>query len=167
MATGTVQNMQDAMIAAAAICRARGARWTPLRQEMMALLLATERPSTAYALLDRLRAARGAVAPPTVYRTLDFLIGQGLAHRVGRLNAFVACTGAGHEHHAQFLICRTCGAVSEIEDIAVNDAVDIAAALHGFRRGALPIEIDGWCGSCAAQAENGPSQEYGHAHPAR
>ncbi len=49
---------------------------------------------TAYELLDRLRAAGLGGQPPVAYRALDFLVGNGFAHRIERLGAFVACTRA-------------------------------------------------------------------------
>ncbi len=60
--------------------------------------------------------AEGHAAKPLVaYRALDFLVSHGLAHRVERLNAFVACAHPGASHGAAFLICRGCDAVADIE----------------------------------------------------
>ena len=55
------------------------------------MILDAASPTGAYELLDRLRETRRGAAPPTVYRTLDFLLEQGLIHRVERLSAFVGC----------------------------------------------------------------------------
>ena len=61
---------------AAEQCAARGAQLTPLRRQVLRLVLTAEQPMGAYALLDRLREERGVAAPPTVYRALDFQIGR-------------------------------------------------------------------------------------------
>ena len=45
------------------------------------------RPVSAYELIEQVR-AKGVSAPPTVYRALQRLIGDGLAHRLESLNAF-------------------------------------------------------------------------------
>ena len=92
------------------------------------MILDAASPTGAYELLDRLRQTRRGAAPPTVYRTLDFLLEQGLIHRVERLSAFVGCVagctvdpdGESHTHAAQFLICRKCGRVVEMQDHDVS-----------------------------------------------
>ncbi len=139
--------------AAAAACQRGGVRFTDLRRHVLGLVLAADGPTTAYGLLERLRGTRWNAAPPTVYRALDFLLHQGLIHRVERLNAFVGCDeGASHAHAAQFLICNSCGAVDEVGDHAVTDAVGLAAAAKGFTPAHATIEIEGTCAACAGSA---------------
>ena len=137
-------------------CLRRGAQLTPLRRQVLDLVLQSDAPVGAYALLDRLKAARPGAAPPTVYRALDFLLEHGLIHKVERLNAFIGCTDAGHGHahdHGhphQFLICRSCGATAEIADHAVSHAIESAAQRAGFRLAEATVEIEGTCARCAA-----------------
>jgi Fur family transcriptional regulator, zinc uptake regulator len=133
---------------AAAACAGRGAHLTPLRRHVLGLILQADGPLTAYQLLDRLRAARRSAAPPTIYRALDFLLAQRLIHKVERLNAFVACAESGHEHPAQFLICRQCGAVTEIEDRVAASALEHAAEREGFHPRMTVVEIEGTCAAC-------------------
>jgi Fur family zinc uptake transcriptional regulator len=144
---------------AAARCTRAGAQLTELRRQVLALVLEAEQPLGAYALLDKLKAQRPGAAPPTVYRALDFLLEQGLIHKVERLNAFVGCVEAGHDHahdhhhHPhQFLICRNCGLTIEISDHAVSHAVSDAAARFGFHVGHATVEVEGLCAACAAAA---------------
>lgn len=135
--------------AAAAACAQAGGQLTALRRHVLALVLAAESPLTAYQLLDRLKQTRSAV-PATIYRALDFLLEQHLIHKVERLNAFIPCTDAAHGHHAvQFLICRNCGTVDEMEDAAIARALNQAAARKGFTPGNAVIELDGTCATCA------------------
>ena len=137
--------------AAAAICVHDGARLTELRREVFKLILQADGPIGAYRLLDRLKETRLRAAPPTVYRALDFLMQQGLIHRVERLNAFISCDDAGrHDHAVQFLICRTCGNVDEVEDKGIADALRHAADAQGFKPGHATVELEGTCASCAA-----------------
>ena len=144
-----------------AICTGRGAKLTALRRDVLGLILEADTPVGAYDLLDRLRRSRGNAAPPTVYRALDFLGAQGLVHRVERLAAFVGCvahpeldgtTPAPHAqtHTAQFLICRRCRRVIELDDPELPHALAAAAARHGFAVGTATIEAEGLCASCAA-----------------
>jgi Fur family zinc uptake transcriptional regulator len=79
---------------AEALCARRGAQLTALRRQVLALVLGSEQPLGAYALLDKRKAERAGAAPPPVYRALDFLLDQGLIHKVERLNAFVGCADA-------------------------------------------------------------------------
>jgi Fur family zinc uptake transcriptional regulator len=154
---GTAHHL-TALERAEALCQTRGVQLTPLRREVLRLVLEAEAPIGAYALLDQLKASRAKAAPPTVYRALDFLLEQGLIHRLERLNAFMGCAEAldGHGHHHdhahdhphQFLICRGCGATREISDHAVAEAISAAAAKAGFSAARSTVEIEGYCGKC-------------------
>ena len=151
--TATISREQQ-LIEAEAACLRRGAKLTPLRRQVLELILAADSPVGAYALLDRLKASRPGAAPPTVYRALDFLLENGLIHKVERLNAFIGCAEAGHghahdhDHPHQFLICRRCGATVEIADHAVADAIAAAAARVGFTAVEATVEIEGVCARC-------------------
>ena len=141
---------------AEALCQTRGVQLTPLRRDVLRLVLEAEAPIGAYALLDQLKASRAKAAPPTVYRALDFLLEQGLIHRLERLNAFMSCVEAldghghdhAHDHPHQFLICRGCGATREISDHGVANAISAAAAKAGFSAARATVEIEGFCGKC-------------------
>jgi Fur family zinc uptake transcriptional regulator len=147
------------------VCAGRGARLTDLRRQVLGLILDADGPTGAYDLLDRLRSTRRKAAPPTVYRALDFLLEQGLIHRVERLSAFVGCVSHGadlHGHAAQFLICRRCGQVKEIDDHALADALAQAASRAGFTVGTATIEAEGLCTAC--YRESGTEREDAAAH---
>ncbi len=133
------------------ICARRGVRLTDIRREVLGLILDAAGPAGAYDLLDRLKATRQRAAPPTVYRALDFLLEHGLIHKLERLSAFVGCVGHdrdGDGHAAQFLICRTCKRVTEIEDHEVAHALADAAARAGFSVTRATIEAEGQCAMC-------------------
>jgi Fur family zinc uptake transcriptional regulator len=155
---GTVEAVLDQ---AAAACTRRGAQLTPLRRQVLRLVLEADQPLGAYALLDRLKAQRAGAAPPTVYRALDFLREHGLIHRVERLNAFIGCVEAAqhpadcgcpaeHSHPHQFLICTRCGATAEISDGPVTRALEAAAQRQGFVLHRAMVEAEGVCARCAA-----------------
>jgi Fur family zinc uptake transcriptional regulator len=150
--------LDAALDRAAATCLRHGAQLTELRRQVLRLVLEAEQPIGAYALLDRLQQARRGAAPPTVYRALDFLLAQGLIHKVERLNAFIGCDEAGHghahgeDHPHQFLICRDCGATAEICDSGVAAAIARAAAEAGFTPRRSTMEVEGTCAKCAAGA---------------
>jgi Fur family zinc uptake transcriptional regulator len=147
---------------AEAICERRGANLTELRRHVLGLVLDAASPTGAYDLLDRLRQTRRGAAPPTVYRALDFLLEQGLIHRVERLSAFVGCVagctadpdGESHAHAAQFLICRVCGRVVEMQDHQVSTVLARAAKHAGYSVLNATIEAEGLCSTCRAAAHN-------------
>jgi Fur family zinc uptake transcriptional regulator len=142
------------------LCERRGANLTELRRRVLGMILDAASPTGAYELLDRLRQNRRGAAPPTVYRTLDFLLEQGLVHRIERLAAFVGCVagctaeadGAAHTHAAQFLICRECGRVVEMQNHDVSMVLTRAAQEAGFSIGSATIEAEGLCSTCRSAA---------------
>lgn len=139
---------------AAEVCARHGARLTEIRRRVLGLIFESRGPLGAYALLDRLKAERANATPVTVYRALDFLLENGLVHKIERLNAFIACTDQGehtheHGHAAQFLICRSCGTVAELEDHSIATAISHAAGRTGFRPDRATIEVEGVCETCA------------------
>jgi Fur family zinc uptake transcriptional regulator len=152
VATRQAEDITQRLENAAAICAQGGAKLTEIRRQVLGLILAAGEPVGAYALLDRLKLARANAAPVTVYRALDFLLAHGLIHKVERLNAFIGCVESGththHDHAVQFLICRSCGTVTEIEDPGIAAAVAQAAAASGFAPAHATVEVEGRCAAC-------------------
>lgn len=142
-------NLPALLQAAEQTCLKNGAQLTELRREVLALVFKAKGPVTAYQLLDQLKTTRKSAVPPTIYRSLEFLLENGLVHKIERLNAFVSCADADHHHaDAQFLICKNCGAVTELEDHAISEAIALAASKRGFKPNQTVVEIDGFCASC-------------------
>ena len=131
-----------------ALCRQRGGRLTKQRRTVLAMLTAARRPLSAYELLDLLKPADRAATPASTYRSLEFLVGVGLAHRLETTRSFVACEHPEHLHAVQFLICRTCGTVVETEDKRLVRATDELGERHGFALEQRTVELTGICGAC-------------------
>ncbi len=130
--------LEDVLQRAEALCHERGVRLTEQRKSVLKLLCASEKPLSAYELLDLMRGVVKNPAPPTVYRALDFLLEQGLVHKLESLHAYVGCTHPEHPHASQFLICDDCGEVSEVEDPSVAKSLKAAGKAIGFRT-KLPV----------------------------
>jgi Fur family zinc uptake transcriptional regulator len=130
------------------LCAARAQRLTPMRRHVLQALLASHRPLGAYEIIERL-ADPGRPAPITIYRALDFLRDNGLAHRIESRNAFVACV---HNHADDdivvFFICERCGAVGEAPGGAVAEALKASSRAAGFAPKSPVIEIAGICTHC-------------------
>src|SRR5581483_8522848 len=90
--------IDDALAAAERQCAARGARLTEQRRRVLELIWKSHAPVGAYTLLDRLREGGVRAQPPTVYRALEFLVENGLIHRIESLNAYVGCADPDQRH---------------------------------------------------------------------
>ena len=143
---------QDALARAEALTTASGARLTPVRRRVLEILLEQHRAMGAYDVLQRLAADGFGNQPPVAYRALEFLVEQGLAHRIQRLNAFTACAHMGEEHAPAFLICRTCHTVAEAEAQGARQSLEAEAARAGFHVERTTIEALGLCPNCRGQA---------------
>lgn len=140
---------------AKAYCEARGTRFTPLREEVFSLILSSNRPLGAYDLITALQNRRQAtdaknknVAPPTVYRSLEFLLSEGLIHQLSSINAYVPCCHPRSAHTAAFLICQKCHSVEECSNIPVNAMIDFVKNDAGFEIEHAVIELRGICRAC-------------------
>ena len=131
-------------------CLRQGFHLTPLRRRVLDIFSGSDAPLGAYAILEELsRREMKQVAPPTVYRTLDFFLEHGFVHKIESLNAFAPCEHLGHAHHGMLLICEACGRSEEIEDKEVVRAIAEAASDAGFRPSHVVVEAKGLCRRCA------------------
>ena len=138
----------DVLTRAEALLQAQNARLTPVRRRVLEILLEEHRAMGAYDVLQRLAAEGFGNQPPVAYRALDFLVDQGLAHRITRLNAFAACMHPGEEHAPVFLICRQCNHVAEAPAAPVRAALGDTARAMGFAVERTNIEALGLCPTC-------------------
>ena len=137
--------------AAADICESHNVRLTPARRQILELLCAAGHALGAYELIEKVAQASGKrPAPISVYRALDFLLENGLIHRLASRNAFIAC-GHGHREAepVAFLICETCGSVTETTSPALQSQLGALVAAHGFVAKTKMIEVSGLCAACA------------------
>jgi Fur family zinc uptake transcriptional regulator len=142
--------IDEALAAAERLCAERGRRLTALRRRVLELIWESHQPVKAYDLLARLREGTSSAAPPTVYRTLDFLMAERLVHRLASINAYVGCGHPESTHNGQFLICRYCHRVAELEDAAIEASLAERAAAMGFIQLEQTVEVEGICPRCRA-----------------
>lgn len=144
----------EVLTRASRLCRSRGVRLTESRARVLDVLARGHQPVGAYEIVEALGQEGQRPAPVTVYRALDFLVGQGLAHRIESRNAFVACMRgrpASQEHGVTaFLICKACGNVAEVPAEEVGAPVARVCARNGFAAEDSVIEIEGLCRHCGA-----------------
>lgn len=142
------QCIRKAISTAEELCISRGVQLTPIRHKILELIWNSHQAVKAYDLLDLIRPVNDAAKPATVYRALDFLLEQGLIHRVESLNAFVGCRNSGTSHDQLLLICTVCHNVEERS--ANNVFLALASEMQDahFKAQRKTIEIHGLCTSC-------------------
>jgi Fur family zinc uptake transcriptional regulator len=149
---------------AKAQCQQQGVRFTALRQQIYELILQADKPVGAYDLITELQQVRSQhqtelsandkktqsknVAPPTIYRSLEFLLEQGLIHQLASINAYIPCCHPRLQHTAAFLICTTCQGVQECSSLPVQEMMTFANSDVGFKVSHSVIELQGVCQSC-------------------
>ena len=104
---------QDERKHAEIICEKSNSRLTSLRKRVLELVWARHSPMKAYDLLNELQKEDPSAKPPTIYRTLDFLLEHGLVHKIHRLNSYVGCVDPNEKKPCFFLICKVCDKVTE------------------------------------------------------
>jgi Fur family zinc uptake transcriptional regulator len=142
------KSTKELLAQAEKLCVQRNVRLTPQRLEVLRLMSLQQGAISAYDLLDLLRESEPQAKPPTVYRALDFLLENGLVHRIASLNAFVGCSHPEHAHQGQFLICRECHAAIELEQKSISDAIIKSSADVGFKVEGQTVEVVGLCSGC-------------------
>lgn len=143
---------------AEALIRGTGARLTRPRVEVLATLLLAEQALSHHELEQRID--RGFdIDRVTIYRVLDWLTAQGLAHRIAGDDRVRRFNAAGHVHegaHAHFQ-CNRCGTVLCLDEFSGDPAVRLP---RGFRLQQFELTVKGLCAGC------GPSRRAGAAVPA-
>ena len=136
---------------AAEHCLKNGANLTELRRQVLDLVLAHDGVVKAYQILSDLQQARGSAAPPTVYRALEFLVEQGILHRVEALNGYVVCRHLDCAHPSVILTCRDCGKVDEMAADEGFMTLRQLCAGHGFEMDEQQLLLNGRCVQCSEQ----------------
>jgi Fur family zinc uptake transcriptional regulator len=150
--------ISGALASARRVCAERRLKLTPVRERTLQILLESHAALGAYDVLARLAAEGMGAQPPVAYRALDFLVQNGFAHRIEKLNAYVACAHPGAGHDPAFLICRTCRKVAEMVEPSEPSALDRAAEEMGFEIGRRVVEAEGLCPVCREDAAAGDAR---------
>lgn len=130
--------------AATVSLRATGARVTGARVAILALLTSANRALSHRDVEQELESAH--IDRVTVYRVLDWLTSEGLAHKIAddeRVYRFSA-VGRHDDPHAHFK-CRACGNVFCLPTAAAPK-LKLPA---GFRSDEIELSVKGTCARCA------------------
>lgn len=129
-------------------CEEKAVKLTPLREKILSIIMQTTQPMTAYVILEALQADKPKAQVMSVYRILDFLLENGLVHRIENLNAFMPCYHLFENHQSQWLICKQCGRTDESALPIFNQAIAEIEAQTDFTVTSPTIELVGLCNTC-------------------
>jgi len=134
-------------------CDRAGVKLTDKRKRVLSVLLASEKPLSAYEIADEISRVFETTAPPmSVYRMLDFLVQENLAHKLNSENKFIACShiACDHSHNVpQFLICNQCNKVTEVgvpKDVMAQLSESVSTAGYSLLNSQL--ELPCLCHEC-------------------
>lgn len=138
-------------VTAEELIRTTGARVTNARIEILATLLKADGALTHGDIESRLSEASG-IDRVTVYRVLDWLTQQALAHRISgddRVWRFNAVTSTQSHHHAHFK-CNACSRVICLDDLGTGLAPKLPL---GFTPVEVDLTIKGLCADCSTSGK--------------
>jgi len=147
-------------------CQEKGERLTKKRKLILLVLLESKKAISAYEIVKYCKQQfNETISAMSVYRILGFLQEQGLAHKLGLANKFVACSHVvcKYKHQiSQFLICDQCQRVEEINiDQLVLEDLHKVIKKTGFHLSSPQLEINGICNTCFSAENNSDKNTQG------
>ena len=137
--------------------RERGYRATPQRILIHRAFTELGRHATAEEVLARVEPHLPNASLPTVYAALELFEEMGIAHRVAAGSATTLWDPRPERHH--HLICRSCGAVEDL-DVRIDAAGALRAARRrGFRPEGSELIVSGLCERCQTRSHGRHASE--------
>jgi Fur family transcriptional regulator, ferric uptake regulator len=133
--------------------RASGYRVTPQRQLVLEAVTRLEHATPEEIYAEVKQTAVG-VNLSTVYRTLELLEQIGLVthtHLGHGAHRYHLAADAQHVH----LVCRVCGAITQVDPAAIGSLVTALDADYGFETDVGHLTVFGTCADCRAAAASG------------
>lgn len=150
-----------ALTRAKGLCHEKNVKLTVTREAVLTLLWQSHRPLGAYQIQDQLsKLMAKPIAPPTVYRVIEFLLDLSLIHRLPSLNAYIGCPFPSSHHSNLFMICNECGSAAEMADAALNEVLQAASNKANFVLQSQSVELFGRCPQCVL--DNIGNEESSH-----
>jgi Fur family ferric uptake transcriptional regulator len=128
---------------------------THQREAIAMALFEAEHHQSVDDLADLLRARGEQVGKATIYRTLNLLVGAGLARELDFGEGFKRYEHQAGEAQHDYLVCTRCGKVARFRRDAMDRLqADVAAEL-GFAVQSRMLKIYGLCESCVGAEGSG------------
>ena len=126
--------------------RERGFRITPQRLAILNILCNTPHHLSPLEIYQQTQADIPGLTEATVYRTLTFLVEQGLAMPAHSGNGQMVYEIAERAH--DHLICRACGQNQEINHEDLHELYEQLQAKTGFKIDSMHVTFFGLCPDC-------------------
>lgn len=127
---------------------ASGQRYTEQRAAVYRFLAGTEMHPTADDVFLAVRSAIPDISLATVYKSLETLVGCGLATKLTYGDGSARYDGRTDPHH--HARCIRCGSVRDVPGQLEPGAVEPLRTLEGFRVQGYRLELVGVCADCGA-----------------
>lgn len=127
--------------------RQRGYRVTPQREMIITAVAQNKHHMTAEEIFARVQHHTKAINIATIYRTLDFLVKEGLAIRTSLDSGQIVYTNEQHGTHIH-LICRRCGKIIEANYRLMDSLRDQIQQQYGFGADLQHLSLSGLCAEC-------------------
>lgn len=128
--------------------RARGFRMTSQRMVILHVLRHAGTHLTPSEIFRQAQQELPGITEPTVYRTLDFLVENGLVRTSHSRNGHFTYQIAGEDHH--HILCRRCGSQAEVEHSLLQSLYQSLEKASGFQNIGSHLTFLGVCPNCAA-----------------
>ena len=131
-------------------CKQLNVKMTRLRQSILSILWHSSKPLKAYDILEKLKETQENAKPPTVYRVLDYLVAEGIIHKLPSIQSYTLCCHPNEHHHSAdiLMICHDCLNVTEIHDPIMHAVIEKISSENKFSTKNDSIEIRGLCAKC-------------------
>ena len=141
--------------------RELGYRITPQREMIIEAIAHSGFHMTAEEVMEVVRNRSRAVSLSTIYRTLDFLVENGLCSRTDLGGGRVVYATLQHGPHLH-LVCRTCGQVMDVEGSVLSNLESLLFDRYGFSADLHHLSLYGVCQACQAelQPQAGPNSSF-------
>ncbi len=133
---------------------ANGQRFTDQRAAVYRFLASTDVHPTADEVFLAVRAEEPVISLATVYKSLETLVGCGLAVKHGYADGSARYDGRTDQHH--HARCLECSRMFDLPTrVSAREAEELGGSVDGFRVTGYRLEVTGYCSACASAASEG------------
>lgn len=131
---------------------ATGQRFTEQRASVYRYLSSTDSHPTADEVFFEVRQDLRGISLATVYKSLETLVGCGLAVKLTYSDGSARYDGRTDPHH--HARCLGCGSVTDVPgEVPPSELDDLGRRASGFTVTGVRLELTGYCGSCVPDGE--------------
>ncbi|TVP76908.1 MAG: transcriptional repressor [Gemmatimonadales bacterium] len=144
---------------------ANGQRFTEQRAAVYRYLAATDSHPTADEVFLEVRSDVPVISLATVYKSLETLVGCGLATKLTYGDGSARYDGRTDPHH--HARCLGCSRIVDVSGHLANENLkDIQEETRGFRVTGYRLEFTGYCQACARELEGARTSHEADDHQA-